>query len=110
MTHRRSSRSGRRLAVALVLVAALAVAVAPAHAGPTHDAAPVGPVSVLFDWFHGLLARLGLGPAMGGEAPAEPGALALPTGHCMDPNGVPIACPKGDPIDPVMGGELELDP
>jgi hypothetical protein len=90
----RPSRPCRQLVVCLVLTTALLVTTVPAQAAPGGEQAPRNPLSGLVAWFHGLLLDLGVAPAAGGGEPQGPRPELLPETGCIDPDGVPIACPK----------------
>jgi hypothetical protein len=90
----RSTRPCRQLAVCLVLIAALLAITVPAQAAPGGEQAPRSPLSGLVAWFHGLLLDLGFAPVAGGGEPQGPRPEFLPETGCIDPDGVPISCPK----------------
>lgn len=90
----RSCRPCRQLAACLVLIAALLVTTAPVQASPGGEQGPRSSLSGLVAWFHGLLLELGFAPVAGGGEPEGPRPAFLPESGCIDPDGVPISCPK----------------
>ncbi|HUP42036.1 MAG TPA: hypothetical protein VM599_02380 [Thermoanaerobaculia bacterium] len=90
----RSSRPCRQLALCLVLIAAFLATTLPAQAAPGGEQAPRGPLSGLVAWFHGLVLDLGFAPLARGGEPEGLRPVFLPESGCIDPDGVPISCPK----------------
>lgn len=88
------SRSVRRLAGWLVLLAFFAAVTAPAQAAP-RDASPNhAPTFQLVDWLHGLWSWLGFGtePEAAPEEPDGPRAIFGKDDCAADPNGA--TCPE----------------
>lgn len=89
MISRRVTRSVRRFAGGLVVLAFLAAVGAPAQADPRASSTPAAPQLQVFDWIQDLLARLGF--VVPEPAPEEPRVITGKDGGCLDPNGAPCA-------------------
>lgn len=94
-----SFRLCRRFALYLALTAILATLATPLQASPLDRAPAKNPVVALLDWLQGLLSSFGIDTEADEGASDGPAAAFLPEGGCIDPNGVPIACPKTTAVD-----------
>lgn len=97
MVSRRVSRSVRRFAGGLVVLAFLAAVAAPAQAAPRGSATPAEVEYRLLEWVQDVLARLGFvipKPAPAPEEDGEPKDLFGKEGCGGDPLGNP--CPEDD--------------
>jgi hypothetical protein len=94
MVFRPVSRSVRRAAGGLVVLAFLVALAVPAQAAPRDASPTTTPTFALIDWVHGVWAWLGFGPAPE-AAPQEPDGLETIWGKegCdLDPQG--STCPE----------------
>lgn len=99
MVSHRLSRSVCRLAGGLVVLAFLAAVAVPAQAAPRNEATPTA--LAFIDWIHDILAYLDFAPApeAAPKEPEGPRAILGKEGQCVDPNGVPIACPDSTTLE-----------
>jgi len=108
MVSRRVSRSVRRLAGGLVVLAFLAAVAAPAQAAPRGSATPVALEIQVLDWIQDVLARLGFfTPQPPPAAPRDEGPRSMfaPDETVCDPNGSP--CPEDTSISLPLNKGLE---